>query len=272
MVTIEDALKAHVLLIDSFREGNGEGVGGIGPRSMSLLASAIDRQYVGLGSVRKWPDIYHWTATAFFGMVKNHPFHDGNKRTGLLLALWQLHRAQRIPIVSESKFERLAVAIAASNHDEEDGRRFMSFTKKYDRPDADVHYIADRFRKWTRNQDKEYYVVSFLELDRLLRKFGFRLGEPSNNYIDVIRTETKHRFEIGGLKLGRKMQVETKIQNIGFPSWKKEVGLSTINKVRRATGLTHENGIDSKVFFKDLDPMQSLIDVYYEPLRRLADK
>lgn len=48
--------------------------------------------------------------------------------------------------------------------------------------------------------------------------------------------------------------------------------MSTIKKVRVATGLTREQGIDSKVFFKEFEPMQSLIDVFYEPLRRLADK
>ena len=60
--------------------------------------------------------------------------------------------------------------------------------------------------------------------------------------------------------------------DIGFPNWKAEVGMSTIAKIRKATGLTPENGVDSQVFFKELEPMQSLIDLYYEPLRRLADK
>src|SRR5262245_19963241 len=122
MVTIADALRAHVLLIDSFREGNGEGVGGIGPRDRGRHASAVDRQYVGLGNVLKWKDVYQWTATGFFGMVKNHPFHDGNKRTGLLLALWQLNRARRTPSVAEYHFERLAVATAGSNHHEVDAK------------------------------------------------------------------------------------------------------------------------------------------------------
>src|SRR5688572_10276382 len=81
-VTIRDALRAHVLLVDAFRYHEVEGVGGIGPRSMHLLASAIDRQGVGLGHVAKWTNIFEWTATTFYGMVKNHPFHDGNKRTG----------------------------------------------------------------------------------------------------------------------------------------------------------------------------------------------
>jgi death-on-curing protein len=268
-VTIEDALKAHVLLIATFAETQAEGVGGIGPRSMHLLASAIDRQHVGIGSMSKWNDIYEWTATAFFGMVKNHPFHDGNKRTGLLLALWQLYRARRTPTSTQTTFESLAKHTAGSTLDVLDPKRFGSYTRKHSRPDADVRYIADRFRAWTRAENKEFYVVSFSELDRLLRRFGFRLANPNNNYIDVVKMESKRKY----LNLiGPRIQIETKVLNIGFPSWKKEVGASTITKVRRATGLVPENGVDSQVFFKELEPMQSLIDLYYEPLRRLADK
>jgi len=266
-VTIEDALKAHVLLVASFAAEGTEVIGGLGPRSMNLLASAIDRQYVGSGAAAKWKNVYEWTATTFFGMVKNHPFHDGNKRTGLLLALWQLYRARRTPTGTHHDFERLAERTAAGTLEEFDPKRFASYLKKDRRPDADVRYIADRFRAWTREEDKEYYVVSFSELDRILKRFGFELANPRNNYIDVVRIETRRKYIIGP-----KMRIETKVENIGFPSWKKEVGASTISKVRRATGLTPENGIDSKVFFKDLEPMQSLIDLYYEPLRRLADK
>lgn len=266
-VTIEDALKAHVLLLDTFSRDAGEGVGGVGPRSMPLLASAIDRQNVGLGSASKWSSVFEWSATTFFGMIKNHPFFDGNKRTALLLALVQLYRAKRTPASAQRDFESLAVATAASKLDEYDPKRFASYAKKCSRPDADVLYIADRFRAWTRQADKEIYIVTFTELDRLLRKFGYRLGKPDNNYIDVIKTETKRRYLIG-----RKMQVDTTVTNIGFPSWKKEVGASTLAMVRKACHLTPEHGIDSAVFFRDFEPMQSLIDIYYEPLRRLADK
>lgn len=200
-------------------------------------------------------------------MIKNHPFFDGNKRTALLLALWQLYRAKRTPASIQRDFESLAVATAGSTLDKYDPRRFASYIKKDSRPDADVHYIADRFRAWTRQEDKEIYIVTFTELDRLLRKFGFRLGKPDSNYINVIKTETKRRYLVGP-----KINVETTVLNIGFPSWKKEVGASTMARVRKACNLTPEHGVDSAVFFRDFEPMQSLIDLYYEPLRRLADK
>lgn len=266
-VIIEDALKAHVLLLDTFSKDAGEGVGGVGPRSMTLLASAIDRQNVGLGSASKWTNIFEWSATTFYGMIKNHPFFDGNKRTALLLALLQLYRSKRTPASAQRDFESLAVATAGSTLHEYDPKRFASYLKKHGRPDADVLYIADRFRAWTRKEDREIYIVTFTELDRLLRKFGFRLGKPDNNYIDVIKTEKKRRYLIGP-----KIEIETKVLDIGFPSWKEEVGASTMAKVRKACKLTADDGIDSAVFFRDFEPMQSLIDLYYEPLRRLADK
>jgi death-on-curing protein len=146
-------------------------------------------------------------------------------------------------------------------------RSIAHLLRKHSRPDADVLYIADRFHVWTREEDREIYIVSFTELDRLLRKFDCRLGNPNGNYISVIKSETKRKYRIGP-----KVRVDTKVLDIGFPSWKKEVGASTISRVRKACGLTPENGIDSQVFFKDFEPMQSLIDIYYDPLRRLADK
>lgn len=197
MVTIRDALRAHVLLVDAFREMEGEKVGGVGPRNMSLLASAIDRQHVGLGNSAKWSNIFERTATTFFGMVKNHPFYDGNKRTGLLLALWQLYRARRVPSVPQKNFEQLAVATAASTLHDFDPKRFTGFCRKRHRPDADVLYIADRLRAWTREEDREFYIVTFSELNRLLHRFKCRLANPDGNYIDVLQTKMKRQFLIG---------------------------------------------------------------------------
>lgn len=88
-----EILRAHFLLAESFRE-LGEGLGGIGPRSTHLLQSAVSRQYVGFGGRQKWDDLYHLAATLFFGLIKNHPFHDANKRTALLIALYQLEMQQ----------------------------------------------------------------------------------------------------------------------------------------------------------------------------------
>lgn len=55
-----------------------------GLRAMSLLQSAIARpqQLVAYGQ----PDVFDLAAAYAFGIAKNHPFLDGNKRTAWVLA------------------------------------------------------------------------------------------------------------------------------------------------------------------------------------------
>src|SRR5229473_2244851 len=61
-VTSEDVLRAHFMLAEYFQQ-RGEGLGGLGPRSLHLLQSAVSRQYVCLGATRKWTTLCELTAT-----------------------------------------------------------------------------------------------------------------------------------------------------------------------------------------------------------------
>lgn len=56
-----------------------------GVRDMALLDSAIDRPK-NLLAYGDTPSLFDLAAALCFGVVKNHPFFDGNKRTGLLSA------------------------------------------------------------------------------------------------------------------------------------------------------------------------------------------
>jgi len=56
-----------------------------GVRDMALLDSAIDRPK-NLIAYGDHPSLFDLAAALCFGIVKNHPFLDGNKRTGLLSA------------------------------------------------------------------------------------------------------------------------------------------------------------------------------------------
>lgn len=56
-ITATEVLKAHFLLADYFR-AIGTGIGGIGPKSIHLLHSAVSRQCVGFGSTVKWTDLF----------------------------------------------------------------------------------------------------------------------------------------------------------------------------------------------------------------------
>lgn len=58
--------------------------GAPGLRDEGMLESALNRPLQKL--VYSEPDIFELAAAYLFGIVKNHPFIDGNKRTGYLAA------------------------------------------------------------------------------------------------------------------------------------------------------------------------------------------
>lgn len=87
---IHDVLKAHFLIADFFF-GQGEGLGGLGPRDVQLLHSALYRQHIAFETAKKWDTHYEIAASLLFGLVKDHPFHDANKRTAFLATLYYLY-------------------------------------------------------------------------------------------------------------------------------------------------------------------------------------
>jgi death-on-curing protein len=62
-----------------------------GVRDMGLLESAITQAFAGFGDHLAHPDLISQASAYLFHLVKNHPFVDGNKRTGAACALIFLH-------------------------------------------------------------------------------------------------------------------------------------------------------------------------------------
>ncbi len=113
IIGIHDVLKAHFLIADYFYK-QGEGIGGVGPKSLDLLHSAVGRQLVQYDGRIKWTDPFDICATLFFGLIKNHPFHDGNKRTAFLVALYHLkEKIGHVAKVGQKDFERFTVDVTS---------------------------------------------------------------------------------------------------------------------------------------------------------------
>ena len=262
-VTAEEVLRAHFLLAERFAE-DGQGMAGVGPRSLHLLQSAVSRQSVSLSGILKWTSLFEVTATLFFGIVMNHSFIDANKRTALLTALYQLQCGGRVPRIEQKDLEVLTVRTADHRLNEyRDYDRFVGLD------DADVRFVAFFLKRGTRDWDNRYYVITYRELDEILRRFGARLGEPHNCRIDVITDVREYR---GIISLGRK-KVAKRVTQIGFHDWGSEVPRGEVRQVREALGLTPaKKNIDSQVFYQGVDPMESLIREYQGPLQRLAGR
>lgn len=61
-----------------------------GVRDEGLLDSALNAPFQSFGGADFFPSIVEKAARLGYGLVKNHPFHDGNKRIGALVMLTML--------------------------------------------------------------------------------------------------------------------------------------------------------------------------------------
>lgn len=255
-------LRSHFLVAEYFVRPGRE-MAAVGPKSPQLLQSAVSRQFVQFDGNTKWDDPIDIAATLFFGLVKNHPFHDANKRTALLTLLHQMQLMGRIPIAPQEEWEQLTVDLA-------EGAlvKRASYKPFLDQPDPDVRFLGWYIRRNTRAENKREFFISYKQLERILTRFGFYFGTPKQNHIDIFQ----QRVERHGFLRLQKRAIEVRVATIGFRNWGEEVSQKDVRIVRRATGLTAENGYDSDVLFQGLDPMESLIAEYHEPLRRLAKR
>ena len=78
MIDIQEVFEIHQVLIQEF--GGSQGV-----RDEGLLKSAIERPFSGFGETEFYPTPEEKAGAVLESIIKNHPFIDGNKRTGYVL-------------------------------------------------------------------------------------------------------------------------------------------------------------------------------------------
>jgi death-on-curing protein len=79
-LTKEEVVRVHETQIERFG-------GSTGIRDLGLLESALAMPQTSFGGTFVHADIYEMAAAYLFYIVSNHPFVDGNKRTGMVAAL-----------------------------------------------------------------------------------------------------------------------------------------------------------------------------------------
>lgn len=238
-LTCEDVLDAHYLICDHFLK-LGHGIAGFGPKDVGLLSSAVCRQLASAGGIFVYNDFWDIASSLIFGLINDHPFHDGNKRTAFLCSVFFMMEHGYVPSVDIREVEDFTVDIADF--------------KRVNGRHMEVAEISSRFKTMFRKQDNRIsYIVTFKELQGLLKAHGCSIDNPNGNFINVY---------VG----------DQRVSQIGFPGWSREVSRNAISTVRKSTGLLPENGVDAQVFFKGADPLSTLIGEYEEPLKRLADR
>lgn len=104
-LAVEEVIEAHTRIIQAY--------GGLdGIRDMGLLISAVEMPKASFFGEFLHSTIFDKAAAYLFHLVSNHPFLDGNKRTGSAAALIFLDMNEIKLQFDESEFEELVVSTA----------------------------------------------------------------------------------------------------------------------------------------------------------------
>ena len=102
--------------------------GETGLRDKALLESALGGIQLTFGGQYLYPTIYHQATAYLYHIVKNHPFVDGNKRTGAMTAVVFLELNGYHFNAPPDVFANLVYRVAAEQFDKNE---ILEFFQKY---------------------------------------------------------------------------------------------------------------------------------------------
>ncbi len=111
-LSVELVLRIHARVID--QSGGDPGV-----RDLGLLDSAVAQPRAGFGGKDLYPEPADKAAALAFSLVMNHPFADGNKRTGYAAMMMFLSRNGYTIKASIDERESIFLQLAAGDLDRE---------------------------------------------------------------------------------------------------------------------------------------------------------
>lgn len=112
-LSLEQILAIHSDQVD--RYGGSHGI-----RDIALLESAVFRPQSSFGGMDLYPSVFGKAAALIHSIIHNHPFLDGNKRTGIVSGIVFLEINNYSLRVSQKDLVGTAIAIATNKMDLEE--------------------------------------------------------------------------------------------------------------------------------------------------------
>ena len=109
-LTAEQVLFLHARLIE-------ETGGSHGVRDVALLESAVAHPQATFDEVDLHHDLFSKAAALMDSLIRNHPFIDGNKRTGITVAALFLRQNGRYLTATNSELEAFTLYVTESRPD-----------------------------------------------------------------------------------------------------------------------------------------------------------
>jgi death on curing protein len=117
-LTLYEVIEIHKDQIQSYG-------GRVGIRDIELLKSSIFMPVASFGGEYLHADVYVMAAAYLFHIIRNHPFLDGNKRTGVGSALVFLILNGVELSADEDKLEKMVISVAEGKIDKSEIAQFF---------------------------------------------------------------------------------------------------------------------------------------------------
>lgn len=240
-MNIETVKFIHEYLTEYFEDSE-DPISPPGIKDIGMLKSAVARPFASAGGSDAFPDIFEKAAALFHGIIGNHSFYNGNKRSALLSTLYFLGDNSYVV-------------------DRCDDEEMFEFTRKVaaheisDTRGEELSVIKDWLYRNSRKQIKGEQRLKFIDLRDILTRFGYAVSE------DGMQFEITYDGEF-----------ITKIIKKGMAG-KEEYDQNYISTLRKRLNLTSEYGIDSAMFYGNkgvTEDLNKFMEMRSEVMRRLA--
>ena len=271
VLTAEDVLFTYKALIEFFRK-TPDPFAPVG-YSTQLLESAVGRQIAGIGGSLHRHDPVENACTLAYGIIKDHPFNNGNKRTALVSLLWHLEINGHKYCGSHDDLYRMVLDVSNGAFDKSpnidpEHEQLLKLAKKY-ACNGPVELMATWMQRSgnerMRPVKKGEKVIRYRELRSILNKFGYTFDNPHGGYVDIVPTQAEKPSLFS--RIFRRSDRKCRIP---YPGDNQTVSIDTMKDVRRLCHLSYEDGVDYGTFYEGSPLIDDLINQYSTIIRRLA--
>jgi death-on-curing family protein len=248
-----------------------------GIKNIGMLESAIGRQDVGSGTYYKYPEYNSNCATLIYGIIKNHSFHNGNKRAGLLTLIKHLYVNGYVlnPSLNSNEIYEFLIAIADS--------KIPIFSNKYRKKYSFIRTKEEKLKGTDWHIDTIIRFIGFWikrnsspkqktlkgelklsDLKRILQNKNIVINQNGGTLEVYIEKESKFL----GIKLPTSQKSNKKKYKLGASNT--TIGISTLNILRRDFNLTKADGVDNTFFYFEHSFLDYEIKTYKQLIYRLS--
>lgn len=221
-----------------------------------MLESACFHPQTASFNSLKYPTVESAAAALLYALVKNHAFHNGNKRTALVSVLAFLDVNGMYPRQCSSQ-DLFDITL-----DTAEGR--VAKDNPLKNPDREVHALALWIGNKFRSRELGDRPLQWSKLKRILRDYGCRFDSLPGNRLNIDRTI--ERKTLWGTTTRRQLHSQVSCKNDGA-----DADLGTVKKLRSELLLDDKSGVDSREFYsKSQWEPSDFVRRYRKILRRLG--